>query len=967
MSGISQTIPSYTGGISEQPDYIKNPGQVSDAINVVPDVTYGLYKRPGLKHIGTMTPSSNDCKWFHYFRNFEEGSFIGQIDSAGAVKMWRTQAYTDGSTTYAAGALVPVTTNHCVDYLKNQSGTSDHLRNIQITTVKDTTFVTNRKVLPEMETDKTGETSHSNDWGTLHKFFAFLELKKTENGRQYALDIGGSGETERTYKTATKLEIQSTNRHGANKESTGHCPGIGTNVFNVSRSSGGQNLVCRLTVTGQQGPRYGDSDTLDKAHDFSCSYTDDLTLLHGGEDWVAHALDQTTDNASGEFTISLSEGPRSTGGDGDYEYNIHVTAVEEYKAKVIDGNDGFVRPRPTAFDADTAVSASAILGSLLTEIKKVSGLDAEIVGNGIYIFSDSTNFNVKVLEPDLMRVISDSCNDVSELPTQCKHKYRVKVDNSQSDQDDYYLKFIGMNDQDGSGSWVEIAKPRSIYKIKMETMPVTIKRTAANAFTVDYFKVGSDSAWANRSVGDDNTNPIPSFLKVSDGQAGSSISKVLFWRNRLCFISDQNVNLSAPNDLGNFWRETALTSGPNDGIEISANSLFPSALTNGIETNAGLVLFSQTQQFLLSTDDTVVSPDTSKITPLSTYYNNKLLEPISLGTSLAFIDNSGNNSRFMEMVQVQQQTEPSVFEHSKVVPTMLPKDLDIFDVSRDNGMVFIGKSGTDTVYLYRYYTVGEQRLLSSWFKWKFHKAYKYFCVTDDQFFLIDENNNFMKMNLIRGDDDFQVPLNGRKWDMHLDNWKTISGGTYNATNNVTTFSSQPTHSGVTAKEVIVNDDGHIEEITRSGSTLTVKDDWSDTTITGTKRLGFIYDMEVDLPKFYPTKNIGQRVVADVNASLVLHRIKVALGKVGSYESTLTRLGKDDYTDTYESAKLNQIILQTHSGDGDIPYLLEEVRTIPIYDRNSNVTVKLKSSHPSPATLKSISWEGDYTTKNYRRV
>ena len=33
MTGITQTVPNYFGGISEQPDYIKEPGQVRAITN----------------------------------------------------------------------------------------------------------------------------------------------------------------------------------------------------------------------------------------------------------------------------------------------------------------------------------------------------------------------------------------------------------------------------------------------------------------------------------------------------------------------------------------------------------------------------------------------------------------------------------------------------------------------------------------------------------------------------------------------------------------------------------------------------------------------------------------------------------------------------------------------------------------------------------------------------------------------
>ena len=49
MAGITQTIPNYILGISEQPDELKSAGQVVDLKNGFPDITDGLKKRPGGK------------------------------------------------------------------------------------------------------------------------------------------------------------------------------------------------------------------------------------------------------------------------------------------------------------------------------------------------------------------------------------------------------------------------------------------------------------------------------------------------------------------------------------------------------------------------------------------------------------------------------------------------------------------------------------------------------------------------------------------------------------------------------------------------------------------------------------------------------------------------------------------------------------------------------------------------------
>ena len=102
MAGITQTIQTYHGGISEQPDFLKLPGQVRSAKNVYPDITYGLMKRPGSKLITTLEPSPSNSKWFHYYRSAEEGSFIGPIDSTGAVNIYRLNTSLENSNTVSS-------------------------------------------------------------------------------------------------------------------------------------------------------------------------------------------------------------------------------------------------------------------------------------------------------------------------------------------------------------------------------------------------------------------------------------------------------------------------------------------------------------------------------------------------------------------------------------------------------------------------------------------------------------------------------------------------------------------------------------------------------------------------------------------------------------------------------------------------------------------------------------------------
>ena len=50
MTSIT-TATNFIQGINEQPDELKKPGQVRDAVNVYPDVTTGLEKRRGYEKI----------------------------------------------------------------------------------------------------------------------------------------------------------------------------------------------------------------------------------------------------------------------------------------------------------------------------------------------------------------------------------------------------------------------------------------------------------------------------------------------------------------------------------------------------------------------------------------------------------------------------------------------------------------------------------------------------------------------------------------------------------------------------------------------------------------------------------------------------------------------------------------------------------------------------------------------------
>ena len=551
------------------------------------------------------------------------------------------------------------------------------------------------------------------------------------------------------------------------------------------------------------------------------------------------------------------------------------------------------------------------------------------------------------------------------------------------------MRFEGTNDQDGPGTWQECARPGLTAGFNPATMPIQLKRTATGAFILQ------EVDWPKRGVGDDGTNGEPSFV-------GNEINKVLFWRNRICFLSSTNVIASQPGDdnilFPDFWVKTALTISPQDVIDLSASSDNPAFLYDGLETVQGLLLFSENQQFLLTAEAEVLNPETAKLTSQSTYNYNISNPAVSLGTTVGFLDNAGSQSRFFEMSNIQRGLEPEIIEISAPVPDFLPKNIDLITNSRENTFIFFAVSNTSDVYGYRYFNSSEKRLQSAWFKWKLRKDIQYHCAIDDTYYAVLSDSNLVKFDLRDEDStaalDVTVDSNNPKagnFKIHLDSYTSVkkSTMTYHPSSNTTTF-PLPSNNSIYDQNTNIkvlddnknwiekpdpddsstwiyhNNFGRYGEATVSGGLATLQGDWRTPLVDSDGNdisiyIGYNFDMEVKFPTIYITSGTGENRKSDINASLIIHRLKLALGGSGVYETLIQRKGKPDYTELFESSQQDLYLSNTAA------WLDRKVHTIPTYERNTNLTVYLKSTHPSPTTLLSMSWEGDYSNRYYQRA
>jgi len=985
MASVTQLIPTLTGGLSQQPDELKVPGQVNVADNVLPDVTHGLMKRPGGQYIDSINSWVNG-KWFHYYRD-ETEQYIGVINRDtgspfdGQIKMWKCS---NGSEMTILGN----TTTALNTYLQH---TSDE--DIQTLTVNDYTFITNR--LKPVAMASTVEAARPPE--------VYLELDQIKYASQYSLNLFDNT-TFQEVSTATRISVElvrsSNNYCYTGGNIAGHvqrvtqvtrcggataspndddlAPNVGTRIFEINSGgtlvdndavstlggsdfsyqvniynqagtagqTGRSNLYFRITTTGQSTPVGSGSNV-----EYRTRYSTTNDLLYGGEGW------QTGDHVY----VYMKDG-------------YYKVTVEETSTARVQANLGLIRPTPTSFDTKTTVTAESILGSLRTDIIATGNFtsdDVQIIGNGIYITRPSGSFNMTAPNSQLMNVVSEGVLTVEDLPKQCKHGMVVKVRNSANDEDDYFLKFFGNNDRDGDGVWEECAKPGTQIAFDPATMPLQLVRTSSTTFTL------SQVSWENAQVGDtdvNGTNPRPTFV-------GKSINKMCFFRNRLVMLSDENIIMSRPGNFFNFWAKTATTFSNIDPIDLSCSSTYPAIVYDAIQVNAGLLVFTKNQQFMLTTDSDLLNPQTAKINSISSYNFNYKTNPISLGTTVGFLDNAGKHSRFFEMSRLFREGEPDIVDQSTVVSELFAKDLTLISSSRENNVIFFSEKNTNKLYGYRYFDSGNERILQAWFSWTLSGNIQYHCMLDDDLYVVVNSGGLSPLlkYSIKLDDSGHFVTSGETFPIHLDCAQQItlplsatdptSGATtvlYDPVADITFFT---TPTGITSSNQLAvidlnsyqDNKGRYQladrKVVNNHDRIEIAGDWTGETFI----LGHLFNMQVELPTIYYTYQSGENWRSDTRSDLIVHRVKFSFGDSGVYKFTLDRGGKPQYVETREMNSADKLNTNT------LAFLSKDFETIPTYERNKNLKITISSEHPSPATILAYQWEGDYNNKSYKRV
>ena len=314
---------------------------------------------------------------------------------------------------------------------------------------------------------------------------------------------------------------------------------------------------------------------------------------------------------------------------------IVIAGVENdatYTVKVGGSTFTYTSPAPPVAPATAPTATIAIVTAGLSGVITSGFATKTVIDNTIYLtFNSDTDVSGNAgIDGKSIRVFQDSVDTFARLPEQAKHNQVVKINNTNASQDDFYLKFIADDGNSGKGYWEETVAPNVSTGLNEATMPVALIRTSVSPLTFRAtFLDGSETInnlpllWEPRLVGDEESNSHPSFVN-------HTIQDIFLFNNRLGFLTEDNVSMSQAGDYYNFYHKSATTITASDPIDLSCASIKPATVRSVVPVTQGLLLFSDSQQFLMEAENGAWTPANCSISTIANYECDRYLKPIDL-------------------------------------------------------------------------------------------------------------------------------------------------------------------------------------------------------------------------------------------------------------------------------------------------------------------------------------------------
>ena len=436
-----------------------------------------------------------------------------------------------------------------------------------------------------------------------------------------------------------------------------------------------------------------------------------------------------------------------------------------------------------------------------------------------------------------------------------------------------------------------------------------------------FWKFGP-TPFLDRSAGDEDTNPFPSFV-------GNTINDIFFHRNRLGFLSDENVIFSEASGFYNFFRTTVRALLDSAPIDVAVSNDSVSILKAAIPYSEQLLLFSDLAQFNL-TSGNLLTPTEVAVNVATNYEADLSVRPVSAGNSVFFANDKGASVGIREYF-VAGQTELNVAEDvTGNIPTYIKGNItDMVTSSNEDTLLVTTDDDPKTVYVYRWYITNNEKAQSSWSKWTFAGDILDMSFNNSEIFFLFNHDGVNTLEKINLSEDTAVSLTASKHPVLLDRRVLLNS----------------------ASDTVPYTDSNIAYMSLNGKNLS-----SPSTYPVYAGVPYTFSYSFSEQVFKPDESKPITI-----ARYQIRNFNIVYSNTSTFDVTVTSTGRDPKSSTFTGNLL-----------GSSSFVLGSANVVPngtykvgIQSQASETDVTITSASALPCNFTSVEVEGFVTIRSKR--
>lgn len=906
---INQDIKNFVQGISQQPPTLRDPEQLDEQLNGYSSEAGGLQKRPPTMLVSSLARklTKNTKPLVHFIDRDSNEKYI-VLFTGNDIKVYDLQG-NEKQVNFAEDT-------------KPYIYTEKPRYNLKVITIADYTFICNT-----FQHTKMSDEVDDNSWDTQG---LLVNIKNGQYGRTYKIVI--NGETVASYETPDGSDKSHTKKINTDAiveqlaiplKEAGYRVATGSSWLYIQKSAykaitGEEILLSPSTSPKQQEDRFKG-----------------LSFIGHYYQWRAFPTTITRNVDTITLKFPTEENIRANAHDSfasDYAaYQKMMEEVNRCKEDKWAVTHEVITQGAQGLDMTGTMNVYTFTYTTSTEVpsgnKAYSLINTAVVYDG---YNNQAAFG-----------IIKSTQRFTNLPASAPDGFTVKITGEKgSNTDDYYVRYDA-----ATQVWRECVRPGLKNHIKNNTMPHVLVREADGTFT---FK---EAEWEAREAGDEDSNPLPSFID-------NTINDIFYHRNRLGFLSGENVILTRSADFFNFWMASAMEVQDTDPIDLAVSDNKIATLYHAVPFDAELILFSKDAQFALRSDN-VLTPKDAYLTPPVTHFGCSLkATPVNAGRNIYFLAERSEYSTVREFFVAADNTDSKDAQDiTSHVPSYLPNGTyKIAPSSVENILMFLTEGDEESMYVYKYLFIDSVRQQASWSRWSLGGTIYGASFIEDSLYIVVERNDYLCLERVSFTFNTE-DLPGEPYRVLLDCKQevTVSEGGYNEIYDETTINVKSFYNEIyepTKKYAVVTDDGTFKEVDADG-TVVLNGDY-----TGKKIIcGLMYNFRIALSTIY-VKTEGERgVQALLEGRLQLRQLWFNYANSGYFKVKVEVFDKDTYEYTYTGRTLG-------TSDSILGKLMFSTGkfTVPIQSLNTNCKIIVESDAPAPLALIGAGWTGNYVRR-----